>query len=152
MCVQVTLSGRDVDKGLSVRTSGVQITAIPSSEAEGSASHLQPVVVPPTADGSSVCSSDLNCLTLTFNEPLSKNRSGGVVSRDAPLLFLCCIIPLQLGLNVSGVEGSDQERPDPLHGEPHLQPDAGQRPSQDLQTRAEVRALSHKPAFSPPVK
>lgn len=36
--VQVTLSGRDVDKGISVRTSGVQINAVPCSEAEGSVS------------------------------------------------------------------------------------------------------------------
>lgn len=34
-CVQVTLSGRDIDKGISVRMSGAQINAIPSSEAEG---------------------------------------------------------------------------------------------------------------------
>lgn len=33
--VQVTLSGRDVEKGFSVRTLGVQVNAIPSSEAEG---------------------------------------------------------------------------------------------------------------------
>lgn len=33
---QVTLSGRDVEKGLSVRTSRVQISTIPSNEAEGS--------------------------------------------------------------------------------------------------------------------
>lgn len=34
--VQVTLSGRDIDKGVSVRMSGAQISAIPSNEAEGS--------------------------------------------------------------------------------------------------------------------
>lgn len=32
---QVTLSGRDVDKGISVRTSGAQINAVPSTQAEG---------------------------------------------------------------------------------------------------------------------
>ena len=32
---KVTLSGRDVDKGISVRTSGAQISGIPSSQAEG---------------------------------------------------------------------------------------------------------------------
>lgn len=46
--MQVTLSGRDIDKGLSVRTSGVQINAIPSSEAEGSVSHLELVEFPHT--------------------------------------------------------------------------------------------------------
>lgn len=39
--VQVTLSGRDIDKGMSLRTSGAQINAIPSSQAEGSVSHLK---------------------------------------------------------------------------------------------------------------
>lgn len=33
---QMMLSGRDVDVGISLRTSGAQINAIPSSEAEGS--------------------------------------------------------------------------------------------------------------------
>lgn len=33
--VQVTLSGRDTDNGLSVKMIGAQIYAIPSSEAEG---------------------------------------------------------------------------------------------------------------------
>ncbi|XP_004065829.1 phosphoinositide 3-kinase regulatory subunit 6 [Oryzias latipes] len=49
---KVTLSGRDVEKGLSVRTSRVQISTIPSNEAE-----------------------DLNCLTLTLNEVSMKNKS-----------------------------------------------------------------------------
>ncbi|XP_033986065.1 phosphoinositide 3-kinase regulatory subunit 6 [Trematomus bernacchii] len=49
---KVTLSGRDVDKGISVRTSGTQISAIPSNEAE-----------------------DLNCLTLTFNESQTKSKN-----------------------------------------------------------------------------
>uniref|UniRef100_UPI0037E8933A phosphoinositide 3-kinase regulatory subunit 6 isoform X2 n=1 Tax=Semicossyphus pulcher TaxID=241346 RepID=UPI0037E8933A len=49
---RVTLSGRDVDKGLSVRTSGAQINAIPSNEAE-----------------------DLNCLTLTLNESPTKSKN-----------------------------------------------------------------------------
>ncbi|KAM4750066.1 phosphoinositide 3-kinase regulatory subunit 6 [Anableps anableps] len=49
---KVTLSGRDVDVGSSVRTSGAQINAVPSSEAE-----------------------DLNCLTLTLNETPSKTKS-----------------------------------------------------------------------------
>ncbi|GAA6229729.1 phosphoinositide 3-kinase regulatory subunit 6-like [Lates japonicus] len=53
---RVTLSGRDIDKGISVRMSGAQINAIPSSEAE-----------------------DLNCLTLTLNEypTKTKNSIGG---------------------------------------------------------------------------
>ncbi|XP_038127561.1 phosphoinositide 3-kinase regulatory subunit 6-like [Cyprinodon tularosa] len=50
---KVTLSGRDVDVGVSVRTSGAQINAIPSCEAE-----------------------DLNCLTLTLNEAAAKTKSG----------------------------------------------------------------------------
>ncbi|XP_054607769.2 phosphoinositide 3-kinase regulatory subunit 6 isoform X2 [Nothobranchius furzeri] len=49
---KVMLSGRDVDVGMSVRTSGAQIAAIPSSEAE-----------------------DLNCLTLTMNEAPTKTKS-----------------------------------------------------------------------------
>ncbi|XP_072318551.1 phosphoinositide 3-kinase regulatory subunit 6 [Eucyclogobius newberryi] len=49
---KVTLSGRDTDKGLSLRMLGAQICAIPSSEAE-----------------------DLNCLTLVFNETTSKSKS-----------------------------------------------------------------------------
>ncbi|KAK7929925.1 hypothetical protein WMY93_006320 [Mugilogobius chulae] len=49
---QVTLSGRDTDKGLSVRMMGAEISAIPSSEAE-----------------------DLNCLTLVFNEAATKSKS-----------------------------------------------------------------------------
>ncbi|XP_056892251.1 phosphoinositide 3-kinase regulatory subunit 6 isoform X2 [Takifugu flavidus] len=55
---KVTLSGRDVDKGLSVRTSGVQINAIPSSEAE-----------------------DLNCLTMTFKEVPAKSKHSNVESK-----------------------------------------------------------------------
>ncbi|XP_068448546.1 phosphoinositide 3-kinase regulatory subunit 6 [Clinocottus analis] len=55
---KVTLSGRDVDKGMSVRTSGVQITAIPSNEAE-----------------------DLNCLTMTLNEPPTKSKGSVVDSK-----------------------------------------------------------------------
>lgn len=43
--VQVTLSGRDVDKGISVRTSGAQINAIPSNKAEGSVLSLKQVNV-----------------------------------------------------------------------------------------------------------
>ncbi|XP_038569707.1 phosphoinositide 3-kinase regulatory subunit 6 [Micropterus salmoides] len=49
---KVTLSGRDIDKGISVRTSGAQINAIPTNEAE-----------------------DLNCLTLTMNETLTKSKN-----------------------------------------------------------------------------
>ncbi|XP_071778647.2 phosphoinositide 3-kinase regulatory subunit 6 isoform X1 [Centroberyx gerrardi] len=49
---KVTLSGRDVDRGLSVRTSGVHISAIPSNETE-----------------------DLNCLTLTLNESQTKTKN-----------------------------------------------------------------------------
>ncbi|XP_044046290.1 phosphoinositide 3-kinase regulatory subunit 6 isoform X2 [Siniperca chuatsi] len=52
---KVTLSGRDIDKGISVRTSGAQINAIPSDEAE-----------------------DLNCLTLTLNESLTKTKNNNV--------------------------------------------------------------------------
>ncbi|XP_068583835.1 phosphoinositide 3-kinase regulatory subunit 6 isoform X2 [Cebidichthys violaceus] len=55
---KVTLSGRDVDKGMSVRTTGAQITAIPSNEAE-----------------------DLNCLTMTLNEPPTKTKSNVVASK-----------------------------------------------------------------------
>ncbi|KAG7485228.1 phosphoinositide 3-kinase regulatory subunit 6 [Solea senegalensis] len=47
---KVILSGRDVDKGVSVRIAGAQISAIPSSEAD-----------------------DLNCLTLTFTESQHRN-------------------------------------------------------------------------------
>ncbi|XP_041821026.1 phosphoinositide 3-kinase regulatory subunit 6 [Chelmon rostratus] len=55
---RVTLSGRDIDKGISVRTSGAQINAVPSNEAE-----------------------DLNCLTLTLNEPPTKNKNNTVESK-----------------------------------------------------------------------
>ncbi|XP_070774618.1 phosphoinositide 3-kinase regulatory subunit 6 [Enoplosus armatus] len=54
---KVTLSGRDIDKGISVRTSGAQINAIPSNEAE-----------------------DLNCLTLTVNESPTKTKNN-IVSK-----------------------------------------------------------------------
>ncbi|KAM3864735.1 phosphoinositide 3-kinase regulatory subunit 6 [Diretmus argenteus] len=49
---KVTLSGRDVDRGISVRTSGIQISAIPSNETE-----------------------DLNCLTLNLNEHRTKTKT-----------------------------------------------------------------------------
>ncbi|XP_040892247.1 phosphoinositide 3-kinase regulatory subunit 6 [Toxotes jaculatrix] len=55
---KVTLSGRDIDTGTSVRTSGAQISAIPSSEAE-----------------------DLNCLTLTLNESPTKSKNSNVESK-----------------------------------------------------------------------
>uniref|UniRef100_A0A4W6FQX7 Phosphoinositide-3-kinase regulatory subunit 6 n=1 Tax=Lates calcarifer TaxID=8187 RepID=A0A4W6FQX7_LATCA len=55
---KVTLSGRDIDKGISVRMSGAQINAIPSSEAE-----------------------DLNCLTLTLNEYPTKTKNSIVGSK-----------------------------------------------------------------------
>ncbi|XP_070684601.1 phosphoinositide 3-kinase regulatory subunit 6 [Pempheris klunzingeri] len=55
---KVTLSGRDIDKGISVRTSGAQINAIPSNEAE-----------------------DLNCLTLTLNESPTKTKNNIVQSK-----------------------------------------------------------------------
>ncbi|XP_026159237.1 phosphoinositide 3-kinase regulatory subunit 6 [Mastacembelus armatus] len=54
---KVTFSGRDTDKGFSVRTSGAQINAIPSCEAE-----------------------DLNCLTLTLNEFPTKTKNNSVES------------------------------------------------------------------------
>ncbi|XP_051240160.1 phosphoinositide 3-kinase regulatory subunit 6 isoform X2 [Dicentrarchus labrax] len=55
---KVTLSGRDIDKGISVRTSGAQINAIPSNEAE-----------------------DLNCLTLTLNESPTKAKNNIMESK-----------------------------------------------------------------------
>ncbi|KAI3353071.1 hypothetical protein L3Q82_019636 [Scortum barcoo] len=55
---KVTLSGRDIDKGISVRMSGAQISAIPSNEAE-----------------------DLNCLTLTMNESPTKTKNNVVESK-----------------------------------------------------------------------
>ncbi|KAE8299981.1 Phosphoinositide 3-kinase regulatory subunit 6 [Larimichthys crocea] len=55
---KVTLSGRDVDKGISVRTSGAQINAVPSTQAE-----------------------DLNCLTLTLNESPTKTKNTTVDSK-----------------------------------------------------------------------
>ncbi|KAM8773611.1 phosphoinositide 3-kinase regulatory subunit 6 isoform 1-T3 [Acanthopagrus schlegelii] len=55
---KVTLSGRDIDKGISVRTSGAQISAIPSNETE-----------------------DLNCLTLTLNEYPTKTKNNFVESK-----------------------------------------------------------------------
>ncbi|XP_059201221.1 phosphoinositide 3-kinase regulatory subunit 6 isoform X2 [Centropristis striata] len=55
---KVTLSGRDIDKGVSVRTTGAQINAIPSNEAE-----------------------DLNCLTLTLNETPIKTKNSTVESK-----------------------------------------------------------------------
>ncbi|XP_034713320.1 phosphoinositide 3-kinase regulatory subunit 6 isoform X3 [Etheostoma cragini] len=56
---KVTLSGRDIDKGISVRTTGAQINAIPSNEAE-----------------------DLNCLTLTLNESPTKTKNS-IVSQES---------------------------------------------------------------------
>ncbi|XP_039667089.1 phosphoinositide 3-kinase regulatory subunit 6 isoform X3 [Perca fluviatilis] len=55
---KVTLSGRDIDKGISVRTTGAQINAIPSNKAE-----------------------DLNCLTLTLNESPTKTKNNIVESK-----------------------------------------------------------------------
>uniref|UniRef100_A0A3B3TQH9 Phosphoinositide-3-kinase regulatory subunit 6 n=1 Tax=Poecilia latipinna TaxID=48699 RepID=A0A3B3TQH9_9TELE len=55
---KMTLSGRDVDVGISARTTGAQINAIPSSEAE-----------------------DLNCLTLTLNETPSKTKGSSGESK-----------------------------------------------------------------------
>ncbi|CAL1601645.1 unnamed protein product [Knipowitschia caucasica] len=55
---KVTLSGRDSNKGLSVRMVGAQVCAIPSSEAE-----------------------DLNCLTVVFNETATKSKSNTAESR-----------------------------------------------------------------------
>ncbi|XP_028423556.1 phosphoinositide 3-kinase regulatory subunit 6 isoform X2 [Perca flavescens] len=55
---KVTLSGRDVDKGISVRTTGAQINAIPSNKAE-----------------------DLNCLTMTLNESPTKTKNNIVESK-----------------------------------------------------------------------
>nr|XP_046266394.1 phosphoinositide 3-kinase regulatory subunit 6 [Scatophagus argus]XP_046266401.1 phosphoinositide 3-kinase regulatory subunit 6 [Scatophagus argus]XP_046266410.1 phosphoinositide 3-kinase regulatory subunit 6 [Scatophagus argus] len=55
---RVTLSGRDTEKGISVRTSGAQIDAIPSNEAE-----------------------DLNCLTLTLNESPTKAKNSILESK-----------------------------------------------------------------------
>ncbi|XP_037545796.1 phosphoinositide 3-kinase regulatory subunit 6 [Nematolebias whitei] len=55
---KVTLSGRDVDVGISVRTSGAVIDAIPCNEAE-----------------------DLNCLTLMLNEVPTKTKSQNVESK-----------------------------------------------------------------------
>ncbi|XP_076027168.1 phosphoinositide 3-kinase regulatory subunit 6 isoform X2 [Genypterus blacodes] len=49
---KVTLSGRDVDKGLSVMMTGAQISAVPPNEAE-----------------------DLNCLTLVLNESQTKSKN-----------------------------------------------------------------------------
>lgn len=53
---KVTLSGRDVEKGFSVRTLGAQINAIPSNEAE-----------------------DLNCLTLTLKECTAKSKNNAPI-------------------------------------------------------------------------
>ncbi|XP_024914173.1 phosphoinositide 3-kinase regulatory subunit 6 isoform X2 [Cynoglossus semilaevis] len=55
---KVTLRGTDIDKGVSCRTSGVQINAIPTSEAE-----------------------DLNCLTVTMNEPPTKTKNSHMESK-----------------------------------------------------------------------
>ncbi|XP_078136240.1 phosphoinositide 3-kinase regulatory subunit 6 isoform X2 [Sander vitreus] len=55
---KVTLSGRDIDKGISVRTTGAQINAIPSNKAE-----------------------DLNCLTLTLNESPTKTKNNILESK-----------------------------------------------------------------------
>ncbi|XP_027873923.1 phosphoinositide 3-kinase regulatory subunit 6 [Xiphophorus couchianus] len=55
---KMTLSGRDVDVGISARTTGAQINAIPSCEAE-----------------------DLNCLTLTLNEAPSKTKGSSGESK-----------------------------------------------------------------------
>lgn len=49
---KVTLSGRDIDTGVSFRTSGAQISAIPSSDTE-----------------------DRDCLTLVLNECQTKNKN-----------------------------------------------------------------------------
>ncbi|XP_020794198.2 phosphoinositide 3-kinase regulatory subunit 6 [Boleophthalmus pectinirostris] len=55
---KVTLSGRDTDKGLSLRMMSAHICAIPSSEAE-----------------------DLNCLALVFNETTTKSKSNTAESK-----------------------------------------------------------------------
>ncbi|XP_029011904.1 phosphoinositide 3-kinase regulatory subunit 6 [Betta splendens] len=55
---KVMLSGRDVNKGISVRTTGAQISAIPTNEAE-----------------------DLNCLTLTLNETPTKAKNNTLESK-----------------------------------------------------------------------
>ncbi|XP_004539330.1 phosphoinositide 3-kinase regulatory subunit 6 [Maylandia zebra] len=52
---KVTLSGRDIDEGISVRMTGARINAIPSNEAE-----------------------DLNCLTLMINETSVKTKNNTV--------------------------------------------------------------------------
>ncbi|XP_017283182.1 phosphoinositide 3-kinase regulatory subunit 6 [Kryptolebias marmoratus] len=55
---KVTLSGRDVDVGVSLRTTGAAIDAIPCNEEE-----------------------DLNCLTLTLNETPTKTKSQNAESK-----------------------------------------------------------------------
>ncbi|CAN9510537.1 unnamed protein product [Ophioblennius macclurei] len=55
---KVTLSGRDTNKGLSVRTTALHVDAIPSSEAE-----------------------DLNCLMLMFSETPAKTKNNAVESK-----------------------------------------------------------------------
>lgn len=101
--VQVTLSGRDIDKGFSVRTSGAQISAIPSNETEGSVFSLTHSVFCTWSQKFHVflyvyCTLydcvilllllflyfrliDLNCLTLTLNEYPTKTKNNIVVSR-----------------------------------------------------------------------
>lgn len=101
--VQVTLSGRDIDKGISVRTSGAQISAIPSNETEGSVFSLIHSVFRTWSKKFQVLLYvcyifydcvvllrllflylrliDLNCLTLTLNEYPTKTKNNFVVSR-----------------------------------------------------------------------
>ena len=101
--VQVTLSGRDIDKGISVRTSGAQISAIPSNETEGSVFSLTHSVFRTWSKKFQVLLYvcyifydcvvllrllflylrliDLNCLTLTLNEYPTKTKNNFVVSR-----------------------------------------------------------------------
>lgn len=105
MVVQVILSGRNVVREISVRTSGIQINAIPSNEAQGSVILLKQFMCHTYALKTFlivffvfICHYliDLNCLTLTFNEPPTKNKNSNSVSQGnlysivTSYNYLCC--------------------------------------------------------------
>nr|XP_057934534.1 phosphoinositide 3-kinase regulatory subunit 6 isoform X2 [Doryrhamphus excisus] len=75
---KVTLSGRDADRGMPVRTTGVHISAIPSNATE-----------------------DLNCLTLTFKEAPAKAKNNNVESKIRSNNITICSLESQSWLTVT---------------------------------------------------
>lgn len=96
-CVQVTLSGRDVERGFSVRTLGAQINAIPSNQAEGGARAHETLCISftkpsPLTVFSSDLFPDLNCLTLTLSDCTAKSKNNTPVSTQPPLIWVAPLV------------------------------------------------------------